>query len=425
MRTHVTRKIDNEYFSRRHGQTQRAKVLCLSVTENRVFVYGLNGYTSLGLCNILSDNGWFVSGTCRNATSMEYIQSKGWKSVLYNPAVDTQLCNSAMTLLSQSSHVLISIPPLGLSLYDPVLSQQIKTLSLLKEEGQLRWVGYLSSTGVYGNWGGGWVDERMSVLDLKRIGIYGPGRSALEAAKKSKESLSSENKTRRSKQQFTSRCHVLDICKTVQLSMEQPRPGAIYNVADDDPTPRREVVNFAQMLLLGTSDGKGDEPEGVQPPPSSFGRESSDLMLRAAVNSTLSQEVKHEAVHPAPVKHEAVRPAPVELNHDKGGADGYAAPCTLGKPQAFERAAAAAATLNSVEELQASDRSPAAAVAQLEEKRVCNDLIKLELGVKLHFPSYRKGIAAIQGGDMSPFTLMDLQYLAGQSTSSDLRERSE
>ncbi len=61
-------------------------------------------------------------------------------------------------MLAASSHILSSIPPMGLPIYDPVLQQQLKLL--VGERSRTTWFGYLSSTGVYGDWKGDWVDER-------------------------------------------------------------------------------------------------------------------------------------------------------------------------------------------------------------------------------------------------------------------------
>lgn len=79
-------------------------------------------------------------------------------------------------------------------------------------------------------------------------GIYGPGRSALDSAAKEEAGAA---QARRGQQRYTNRCHVYDICQVLLASMQQPRPGAVYNVVDDDPAGRAEVMAYAQELLSG------------------------------------------------------------------------------------------------------------------------------------------------------------------------------
>jgi len=129
------------------------------------------------------------------------------------------------------------------------------------------WLGYLSTTGVYGDWNGEWVDENSELRPnnerLKRrvaaenawrekgghifrlAGIYGPGRSAIDDVR--------EGTARRIDKpgQVFSRIHVEDIAQAVVASMLKPSPGRIYNICDDEPAPSHEVVKFA-CELLGT-----------------------------------------------------------------------------------------------------------------------------------------------------------------------------
>ena len=66
-----------------------------------------------------------------------------------------------------------------------------------------------------------------------------------------REQGSSSSKVRRARQKYTSRVHVADICSVLEASMESPRPGAVYNIVDDEPAGRGEVVAFAKGLLQG------------------------------------------------------------------------------------------------------------------------------------------------------------------------------
>jgi nucleoside-diphosphate-sugar epimerase len=135
----------------------------------------------------------------------------------------------------------------------------------------LAWVGYLSTTGVYGDRQGGWVDETSALqptgergrrrvaaerawLDLHRrrgvpvhvfrlAGIYGPGRSAIDTV------LAGEAKRIDKPGQVFGLIHVADIAAVLEASIARPNPGAIYNVCDDDPAPPEAVIAEACRLL--------------------------------------------------------------------------------------------------------------------------------------------------------------------------------
>ena len=172
------------------------------------------------------------------------------------------------------THVLSSIPPDAMG--DPALRQLTGRLCALAPH--LRWVGYLSTVGVYGDHGGRWVDERsacrpvtergrrrlraegawlrlhrqcgLPVHIFRLPGIYGPGRNPLIKALAGTRSAI----PLRAGQVF-SRIHVADLARALLLSMEHPRSGRIYNVTDDEPAPPQEVALFAHELL------------GLEPPP--------------------------------------------------------------------------------------------------------------------------------------------------------------
>lgn len=167
-----------------------------------------------------------------------------------------------------TTHLLISIPPI-----DEVGSVTQGLLPLLQAMPKLQWVGYCSTTGVYGDAGGDWVDETTPAspanprgaarlaeeavlltsglpVHLFRIaGIYGAGRSALDQLR-----AGTARRIDKPGSMF-SRIHVLDIARAIQASMQQPSPGAIYNLADDYPCPAHEVVAYGAELL------------GMAPPP--------------------------------------------------------------------------------------------------------------------------------------------------------------
>ena len=170
------------------------------------------------------------------------------------------------------THILISIPPDELG--DPVLDVHGADIATLPG---LQWLGYLSTTGVYGTRDGEWVDETSELrptgargkrrvdteagwLELHRrrgvplhifrlAGIYGPGRSAFDALR-----AGTARRIDAGSQVF-SRIHVDDIASVLLASIARPRPGAIYNVCDDEPAGSADVVAHAAGLL------------GVDPPP--------------------------------------------------------------------------------------------------------------------------------------------------------------
>ncbi|WP_435419244.1 SDR family NAD(P)-dependent oxidoreductase [Parerythrobacter aurantius] len=204
----------------------------------QMFIFGL-GYTAGRIAAALEREGWRVVST----------GSRG--SI---PFTDGAAVREA---LAASSHVLSSVPPGRESGADPVLETYGDAL------GQ-GWLGYLSSTGVYGDAQGAWVDEgtptgggrssaraECDALWLERgarvfrlPGIYGPGRSALDRVR--------EGKAHRIDipDQVFSRVHVDDIVSGVMAGLKGP-PGA-YNLADDLPCSQNAVIEEA-CRLLGTA----------------------------------------------------------------------------------------------------------------------------------------------------------------------------
>jgi dTDP-4-dehydrorhamnose reductase len=235
------------------------------MTGARLFCFGL-GYSAGFLARDVAKEGWLVAGTTReplSAASTEFpLHRFRREEPLHEPA----------RVLAGATHVLVSVPPDACGC--PVLDCHGAELAALRT---LRWVGYLSTTNVYGDRGGGWVDEESNLapsgergqrrvraeaawLDLQRrvgmpvhvfrlAGIYGAGRSALEAIK-----AGTARRVVKPGQVF-SRIHVADLVATLRASMTRPRPGGIYNVCDDEAAPPQDVVAFAAALL------------GIAPPP--------------------------------------------------------------------------------------------------------------------------------------------------------------
>jgi nucleoside-diphosphate-sugar epimerase len=218
----------------------------------------------------LSGAGWRVAGTGRTPESVDALRARGVEAYLFD---GTAPLGEGLDVLAVATHLLLSIPP-DPSAGDPALMHHGAEIAASRA---LQWLGYLSTTGVYGDRGGAWVDEGtpprpsgprgQARLDAERgwlalwreagvpvhvfrlAGIYGPGRSALDTAR-------AGNAKRIDKPgQVFSRIHVEDIAAVLEASMRRPRPGAIYNVCDDEPAPPAEVIAYACALL------------GVAPPP--------------------------------------------------------------------------------------------------------------------------------------------------------------
>ncbi|MGQ0676228.1 MAG: SDR family oxidoreductase [Rhodospirillales bacterium] len=228
----------------------------------RIFCFGL-GYSASALAERLSIQGWRVAGTCRTEDKRRALESRGVESFLF---ADGAPLADAGQALAGTTHLLSSIPPGGRG--DPAIGAHAADIAALKT---LAWVGYLSTTGVYGDRQGGWVDEttertptgergrrRVAAedawLDLRRrhglpvhlfrlAGIYGPGRSAIDTVKR--------GQARRIDKpgQVFSRIHVEDIAAVLLASIARPNPGAVYNVCDDDPAPPEAVIAEACRLL--------------------------------------------------------------------------------------------------------------------------------------------------------------------------------
>jgi nucleoside-diphosphate-sugar epimerase len=233
-----------------------------------LFCFGL-GYSAGFLARALKDEGWAVAGTSRDEAGAGRRAAEGYAMHLLAPG--RPLADAARALAG-ATHVLVSAPPDEGG--DPVLTAHAADIAAL---GNLRWLGYLSTTGVYGDRGGGWVDESDALLPtgergrrrvaaeaawvalqrehvvpvhiFRLAGIYGPGRSALDTVR--------DGRAQRVDKpgQVFSRIHVADIAQVLRASMAQPRPGAIYNVCDDDPAAPEAVIAHACALL------------GVAPPP--------------------------------------------------------------------------------------------------------------------------------------------------------------
>ena len=219
---------------------------------NRLLSIG-HGYSASALARVLRAQGWQITGTTRDAGGMAAIAATGVTPVLWGPQV--------AQAIAQASHILISVAPDHRG--DPTLAAYGAALAAARPV----WVGYLSTTAVYGDHGGAWVDETTALtpstargqarvaaetawaatglpLQIFRLaGIYGPGRGPFEKVR--------DGTARRILKpgQVFSRIHVDDIAGVLAASMARPMPGAIYNICDDDPAPPEDVLSYAAQLL--------------------------------------------------------------------------------------------------------------------------------------------------------------------------------
>jgi nucleoside-diphosphate-sugar epimerase len=266
-----------------------------------------HGYSASVLARRLREAGWTVIGTTRDPRRADAMRAAGVEPLIWP-------CDLGPAL-QRATHILASAAPDATG--DPFLRAAGPHLAAARP----RWVGYLSTTGVYGDRQGAWVDED-SALDatgergrwrvqaeaqwratglpihiFRLAGIYGPGRGPFRKVR--------DGTARRiiKPGQIFSRVHVEDIANVLQASIARPAPGTAYNVCDDDPAPPEDVLSHAAALL------------GLPPPPE----------------------------------------------------------------EPFETA----------------EMTPMARSFYGDSKRVRNDRIKRELGVRLAYPDYRTGLAAL------------------------------
>ena len=226
--------------------------------KKTILIFG-NGYVSKFLSKELLNLGWFVYCTSRQAESQKITENQNIKIInFFDPTLPQ---------IIKSSHVILSTAPTDDQTIDPILDKYLRIISQEKFE----WVGYLSSTGVYGNHDGKWINEqtkcapshfkskirllseqkwlelylkyKIPVHILRLSGIYGPERNCLEEINKGKDF------TIIKKDQYFSRIHIFDICQAIIASINSPTPGEIYNVSDDEPAPINVVQQFGAHIL--------------------------------------------------------------------------------------------------------------------------------------------------------------------------------
>ena len=228
------------------------------------------GFCAEALASRLLPQGWTIIGTSRSQARIRELAGRGHRAVTFGDV------GSSGILSASPLYILVSAPPDETG--DPALQAFSDRLSAMA--GNIAWVGYLSTTGVFGDRQGEWVTEESPAQPLSErgrrrlkaendwfawglanavpvqvfrlAGIYGPGRNQLVSVL--------EGTARRIEKpgQVFSRIHVEDVATVLQASMRQPNPGRLYNVCDDEPAPPQEVVAFAANLL-------GREPPALEP----------------------------------------------------------------------------------------------------------------------------------------------------------------
>jgi nucleoside-diphosphate-sugar epimerase len=229
---------------------------------SRLFCFGL-GYSAQALGRQLIARGWRVGGTARTGDSAKALAVAGFEAVVFDGHAPSPEVSDA---LEPATHVLLSIPPDAGG--DPALLHHARDI---EASPSVQWIGYLSTVGVYGDYGGAWIDETTPATPAqarsrwrlaaetawlalrqrsgKRVqvfrlpGIYGPGRSAIERVR--------EGKAQRVVKpgQVFNRVHVDDIAGALAAAIAGHGANDIYNVTDDEPAPPQDVIAYAAGLL--------------------------------------------------------------------------------------------------------------------------------------------------------------------------------
>jgi len=233
-----------------------------------LFIFGF-GYSAAVLAQQLMAKGWQVSATSRHKPRRLEMQRLGVNAYDFND-------DRIPAALAAATHLLSSVSPNRLG--DPVLKHHGQAIA---QAAPWQWVGYLSTTGVYGDHQGDWVDEttppqpqnqrqqkrlqaerqwlnlayevpvngekQLPVHIFRLAGIYGPGRGVVWKLKRGMACRVFKEG------QFFSRIHVRDIALALEASIELPQAGSVYNVCDDQPAPAHVVADFAAQKMGITS----------------------------------------------------------------------------------------------------------------------------------------------------------------------------
>ncbi|MCV9908137.1 SDR family oxidoreductase [Brucella sp. HL-2] len=234
----------------------------------RIFLFGA-GYSAQAFSRLMTGEAERIDGTTRNEQNFPTLEKAGIAPIIFDgEGASPELIDR----LAKATHVVISISPRESG--DPSLA--IVEEALRRPDNTIRWIGYLSTVGVYGNHDGNWIDEtaprgptsrrsleRVEAEDawdalserhgtpvalLRLSGIYGPGRNAF---------VNLERGTARriiKEDQVFNRIHVDDIAGTLRF-LAGTNTGGAFNITDNEPAPPQDVVVYAAELM------------GVAPPP--------------------------------------------------------------------------------------------------------------------------------------------------------------
>ena len=226
--------------------------------RKKLLIFGF-GFSAVELADLCKRNGdWDVTGTSRRPDSFEDSQHQ---------VINFDL-SSITESLKGTTHVLVSTPTDAQN-QDPTFAQFASVIG--ENLSSIKWLGYLSTTGVYGNYDGQWIDESAETEPVREsgrlrvtieqqwlkfglehnipahvfrlAGIYGPNRNCLSDLK--------ANKARPiyKKDHVFNHIHVTDIGQVLYASMINPLQGEVYNVCDDEPTGYPEVIEYGAQLL--------------------------------------------------------------------------------------------------------------------------------------------------------------------------------
>jgi nucleoside-diphosphate-sugar epimerase len=227
----------------------------------RLFIFGY-GYSARAIASELKDDCEWIAGTSRDADKMAIMEAEGVKAFTF----DGYQANPDITAaLNEATHLLVSAGPDASG--DPALNCHRLDIA---NASNLKWIGYLSTVGVYGDHDGEWIDEKaqcrpVSKRSVERVaaeggwqnfagqlglplsifrlaGIYGPGRNGLVNL--------SKGRARRihKKGQVFNRIHVADIAQAVAIAARKKKDG-IYNISDMEPAPPQDVIEYAANLM--------------------------------------------------------------------------------------------------------------------------------------------------------------------------------
>lgn len=281
---------------------------------NRLLCIGL-GFSAAVLAARLAAKGWAVTATSRSQAGVTAIEALGYRGFRF----DGQTPLPAVAFDSVT-HAVISAPPDAGG--DPVL--RLNASDFAARAAQFHWIAYLSTTGVYGDHGGGivtedtpltpntarghnrvtaetqWLDlwrtHRLPVHVFRLAGIYGPGRNQLLSL------LDGTAKRVIKEGQIFSRIHVEDIATVLEASIARPNPGRAYNVCDDEPCPPQDVVEFgARLLGLPVPPAIAFEQAELSPMARSFYADSkrvSNARIKSELGVALSYPSYREGLRP-------------------------------------------------------------------------------------------------------------------------------